>query len=119
MQRSFKTAREVVVMIRWHRPLYVDENIRESPAAIRRRFRFRKYPGDYYFITIPQGRDMPEIIKAVYLKGQIHRSPEVLIAGVASGKDRALALFAKMAQDAYDATGQVNIRAFLKQQSRS
>lgn len=105
-------------MIQWHRPLYVDENIKESPAAIRRRFRFRKYPGDYYFIIIPEGRDMPEIIKALYLKGQIERSSDIIIAGVAPGKDQALALFARMAQDAYNATGQVNIRAFLKQQSR-
>ena len=104
-------------MIQWHRPLYVDENIKESPAAIRRRFRFRKYPGDYYFIIIPEGKDMPEIIKALYLKGQIHRSSEIIIAGVAPGKAQAFDLFAKMAQDAYSATGQVNIRAFLKHQS--
>ncbi|HIR00022.1 MAG TPA: hypothetical protein IAB23_10180 [Candidatus Scybalocola faecavium] len=99
-------------MIRWRRPLYIDESIKESPAGIRYRFKFKKYPGDYYFIILPAGRDMPEIIRCIYLKQSWYKSVDYDILGVASGKNKAFELFEKMAADAYQATGDVNIRRF-------
>ncbi len=99
-------------MIRWRRPLYIDENIKESPARIRYRFKFKKYPGYYYYIILPKGKDMPEIIQGIYLKQSWYKSADYDILGIASGKYKAFELFEKMASDAYQATGDVNIRRF-------
>lgn len=105
-------------MIRWLRPLYLDERIREKPAVIRYRFKFKKYPGDYYYIILPEGSDMPEIIRAVYLKQPYYRCANFDIAGVATGKWAAFELFRQMTEDACQATGGVNIRKFLESQRR-
>ena len=85
-------------MIRWRRPLYIDESIKESPAGIRYRFKFKKYPGDYYFIILPAGRDMPEIIRCIYLKQSWYKSVDYDILGVASEKIKPLNCLKKWPQ---------------------
>lgn len=103
-------------MIRWRRPMYMDETIKETPAVIRYRFKFKKYPGDYYYIILPKEKDMPEIIKAVYLKQSWYKSADYDILGIASGKHKAFELFGRMARDAYETLGDINIRKFMERE---
>lgn len=102
-------------MIKWMRPMYKDDAVKEKVAAVRYRFKFKKYPGDYYFIILPEGQDMPEIIRAFYLKQPYYKSRNYMIIGIASGKWAAMELFRDMAEDAWKAQGDVNIRAFVEQ----
>ena len=101
-------------MVSWLRPLYMDEQIKEKPAVIRYRFKFKKYPGNYYYIILPDGQDMPEIIRAAYLKQPWYKNTDYAVVGVAREKASALKLFCRMAEDAYHATGGVNIRGYLR-----
>lgn len=101
-------------MIRWLRPLYMDDSIREKAAVIRYRFKYKKYPGSYYYIILPDGKDMPEIIRAVYLKQTYYKSADYTIIGIASDKFHAFDLFRQMAEEAYSMLGGVNIREFLE-----
>lgn len=103
-------------MVRWLKPLYKEDSIKEKTAVIRYRFKFKKYPGSYYYIILPEGRDMPEIIRAAYLKQPYYKTVDYMIAGVALEKSGAIELFRKMAQEAYQATGGINIREFLEKQ---
>ncbi len=102
-------------MIKWMRPMYMDEAVKEKVAVIRYRFKFKKFPGNYYFVILPDGQDMPEIIRASYLKQAYYKSRDYTIIGIASGKTAAMELFKDMAEDAYKTCNNVNIRAFLEQ----
>lgn len=101
-------------MIRWLRPLYMDNDIKEKAAVIRYRFKFKKYPGGYFYIILPEGRDMPEIIQAVYLKQPYYKSADYTVIGVASCKSGALELFRRISEEAFAVTGGVNIRRFIE-----
>ena len=101
-------------MIRWRQPMYLDDSIDEKMSVIRYKFKFKKYPGSYYYLILPEGSDMPEIIRAVYLKQSHYKKMNYDIIGVASDKSQAMELFRDMAQDAWNALGTPNIRRFFE-----
>lgn len=94
--------------------MYMDDAVKEKVAVVRYRFKFKKFPGNYYFVILPEGQDMPEIIRAAYLKQTWYKKLNYTIIGIASGKTEAMELFKQMAEDAYKAGKNVNIREFLE-----
>lgn len=101
-------------MVSWYHPLYLSEGAAGTETLIKYRFKYKKYPGDYYYIILPEGQDMPEMIRAAYLKQPYYESINFTVIGAALYKKEVYDLFTRIVQDAYDATKDVNIRKFLK-----
>lgn len=99
-------------MVQWMKPLYLDDDLKESIVTIKHKFKFKKYPGSYYFILLPEGNDMPEIMRCVFLKQPHYKNTNYKIIGVATDKKPALDLLCDMIEDAIKVTGTVNIRQF-------
>jgi len=99
-------------MFQWMKPLYVDDDLKETVLSIKNKFKFKKYPGSYYFIILPEGCDMPEIMRCIILKQPYYKKMNYNIIGVAADKGSALDLLCDMIEDAIKLTGTVNIRQY-------
>ena len=100
-------------MIRWLNPLYLGASVHERAAVIRYRLKFKKFPGLYYYMIVPAGADLPEIIQAVCLKQDYYKKQEFTVIGVAGYKQESLELMAKIIDDTYQHTGTFNVRQYL------
>lgn len=99
-------------MVQWMKSLYLDDDLKESVLTIKHKFKFKKYPGSYYFIILPEGNDMPEIMRCVFLKQPYYKKINYDIIGIATDKKNALDLLCDMIEDAIKVTGKVNIRQY-------
>ncbi len=99
-------------MFQWLKPIYMDDDLKETIVSIKHKFKFKKYPGSYYFIVLPEGNDMPEIMRCVFLKQPYYKNLNYDIIGVAADKGPALDLLCDMIEDAIKVTGTVNIRRY-------
>lgn len=105
-------------MVFWARPVYMDETIKENLSVLRHRFKYKKFPGKYYFIILPKGNDRPEIIHSVFLKQPWYKSLDYTIIGIAENKQAALEMLCQLISETYEALGDLNVRRYLMQQGR-
>ena len=67
-----------------------------------------------YVITLSQGnQNHIEYYTSLLLKQHIFDNASLFIVGIANGYDGALSLIERIAEEAYEKTGEVNLRKFL------
>ena len=67
-----------------------------------------------YVITLSQGKQNHlEYYSSLLLKQHILDNASLFIVGIANGYDGALSLIERIAEEAYEKTGEVNLRKFL------
>ncbi len=101
-------------MAEWYRQLYVGKQLKRKEKKVRRLVDRGRFLPNVYLITLASnGQDQLDILEAVHLvqRGVAGRLP--LIVGIAFGYSEALGLVERIALEAYQATGDCNLRKYL------
>ena len=101
-------------MAEWYGKLYVGEKLRRKEKKVRRLVDRGRFLPNVYLVTLSSnGQDQLDILEASYLvqRGVAQRLP--LIVGMAFDYPEAIHLVEEIAWEAYQATGDCNLRKFL------
>ena len=89
--------------------LYVSEGWEKKKLKLK-----NKLQPSVYVITLSQGKQNHlEYYSSLLLKQHIFDNASLFIVGIANGYDGALSLIERIAEEAYEKTGEVNLRKFL------
>lgn len=98
--------------MKFYKYLYIGDTV-TNPAKAKRKLK-RHAGGNFYVITIAQGPDQLEIYHCAYLKQKYYRYHPPIIVGIASGYEEAVKVIMKITQECLDATGNCNLKEYLK-----
>ena len=102
-------------MVKWYKNLYVGETAKERERKIRHQVnRGRFLPGLYLITFAANEKDQLDIIESKYLVQKRVRNTLPEIVGIAFGYGEALELLMKIATEAYENTGDCDVRSFLQ-----
>ena len=94
--------------------LYVSEGWEEKKLKLIKKLQKNKLQPSVYVITLSQGKqNHSEYYSSLLLKRHIFDYASLFIVGTANGYDGALSLIERIAEEAYEKTGEVNLRKFL------
>lgn len=83
-------------------------------TEINKKLQKNKLQPSVYVITLSQGKQNHlEYYSSLLLKQHIFDNASLFIVGIANGYDGALSLIERIAEEAYEKTGEVNLRKFL------
>lgn len=99
--------------MKFYKYLYIGDTVTD-PARIRRRLRLHAGV-NAYVIAIATGPDQLEIFHAGYLKQKYYRAHPPIIVGIASSQQEAVEIVVQITQECLDATGNCNLKEYLKQ----
>ena len=94
--------------------LYVSEGWEKKKLKLIKKLQKNKLQPSVYVITLSQGKQNHlEYYSSLLLKQHIFDNASLFIVGIANGYDGALSLIERIAEEAYEKTGEVNLRKFL------
>ena len=99
--------------------LYVSEGWEKKKLKLikklqKNKLQKNKLQPSVYVITLSQGKQNHlEYYSSLLLKQHIFDNASLFIVGIANGYDGALSLIERIAEEAYEKTGEVNLRKFL------
>lgn len=103
--------------MKFYRHLYIGDTVRNP---IKTKWRLKHHAGTMvYVITLAQGDDQLEIYHSAYLKQKYFRYHPPVIVGIASNHDEAVEIVIKITQECLDATGECDLKKYLKQRDGS
>lgn len=102
--------------MKFYKYLYIGDTVKDS-AKIKRKLKL--HAGVMaYVICIAQGTDQLEIYHAAYLKQKYYRYHPPVIIGIAADYDEAVAIVVQITQECLEATGNCNLKEYLKQKAK-
>lgn len=102
--------------MRWYKHLYVGEQARKKRYALISRIRYRKLQRDAYVITLAEsGNNLLEIYSSYVLLSPWMKEEDLLILGIACGKEEAMELAGRIVMDVYRATGGFLLRPYFQE----
>ena len=94
--------------------LYVSEGWEKKKLKLIKKLQKNKLQPSVYVIMLSQGKQNHlEYYSSLLLKQHIFDNASLFIVGIANGYDGALSLIERIAEEAYEQTGEVNLRKFL------
>lgn len=98
--------------MKFYKGLYVGESIKD-PVKVKRQLKLHK--GTFvYVICIAAGNDQLEIFHSGYLKQKYYRKNPPIVIGIASDYKEAVDIVVKITQECVTATGNCNLKEYLK-----
>ena len=105
--------------MKWVTPLYIGKAASSKKAEIIRGIKAGNAPSDSYALILPpSGYDQLDIIRTLELKNDYYKNQEIIIIGIAFGRDDAIDLVARIVNDSMRLTGKADIKEFLKARQR-
>lgn len=93
--------------------LYISDGWEKKKLQIIKKLQKNKLQPSVYVITLSQGKQNNlEFFSSVLLKQHVFDHSSLFIVGLADGYDGALALIEKITEEAYEKTGEANLREF-------
>lgn len=106
--------------MRWYKHLYVGETAKKKRYPLISRIRYKKLQKDAYVITLPKsGNTLLDIYPSYLLLSKWYRDKDLLILGIASGKEEALETAGHIISDVYKQTGGFAVKDFFEQKAGS
>lgn len=100
--------------IRWYKHLYLGPSLEGLERTIRYEIKYRKIPLGYYLLTLPScDNNLFDILPAETVKMPWMRKTILDVVGVASSKQEAIDMAAKIIYNVYETTGNIDIKAYL------
>lgn len=102
--------------MKFYKHLYIGDTVTD-PARIK--WKLKCHAGvNAYVIAVSSGNDQLEIFHSAYLKQRYYRAHPPVVVGIASDYEEAVAIIVKIAQECVEATGNCNLKEYLKQKAR-
>lgn len=101
------------------RQLYLDEVTSKKFNSIRRKFRNEKYPSGTYAITLSKTSGRVEYFDCKAFKQKYYKETGnyPMIIGLAKNADSAQNIVVEIIQEAYEQTGNADVKAYLKEKA--
>lgn len=98
--------------MKFYKYLYIGDTV-TNPQKIK--WKLKHHAGvQAYVITTAPSADQLEIFHSAYLKQRYYRYHPPIIVGIASDYDEAVQIIIKITQECLDATGNCNLKDYLK-----
>lgn len=98
--------------MKFYKCLYIGDTI-TNPQKVK--WKLKHHAGvQVYVITVAPLADQLEIFHSAYLKQKYYRFHPPIIVGIASDYDEAVKIVVKITQECLDATGNCNLKEYLK-----
>ncbi|MGN0377656.1 MAG: hypothetical protein ACI4ED_08475 [Suilimivivens sp.] len=98
--------------MKFYKYLYIGDTVKD-PAKVKRKL--KHHAGQLvYVICIAQGADQLEIFHSAFLKQRYYRLYPPIVVGIANSYDEAVELVIRMTKECLNATGNCNIKEYLK-----
>ena len=101
------------------RQLYLDEVTSKNFNSIRRKFRNEKYPSGTYAITLSKTSGRVEYFDCKAFKPKYYKETGnyPMIIGLAKNADSAQNIVVEIIREAYEQTGNADVKAYLKEKA--
>jgi hypothetical protein len=100
--------------MRWYKDLYVGYNLLEKKRQVIRKIKNGKPQWDTYVITLPQNDyDTLEIYPSNILRQKWYRDSDMLVVGIAQGREEALDMMQLIVMDCLHDTGEVKVKKYI------
>ncbi len=101
------------------RQLYLDEVTSKNFNSIRRKFRNEKYPSGTYAITLSKTSGRVEYFDCKAFKQKYYKETGnyPMIIGLAKNADSAQNIVVEIIREAYEQTGNADVKAYLKEKA--
>lgn len=95
--------------MKWYKDLYISDSLlKKKHKVIKRIEQNVLQPGVYVIVLATNGKDNFRIIPSLELLQKDYPKDDMVIVGIAKGKEDAYDLVARMVQDVYDKTNDVH-----------
>ncbi len=100
--------------MRWYEDIYVGYNLLEEKRKTIRQIKNGKMMLNTYVITLPSNDyDTLEIYPSNVLIQKWYRDSDMVIVGIAEGREEALDMMQLIIMDCYNDTGSVNVKQYI------
>lgn len=100
--------------MRWFKDIYVGYNLLENKRKIIRQIKSGKIMLDTYVITLPSNDyDTLEIYPSNVLIQKWYKDSDMVVVGIAGGKEEALDMTQLIIMDCYNDTGFVDVKKYI------
>lgn len=101
--------------MKFYRDLYIGDTVKKPQKAIKKLKRYKIQPGLYVIVLEAQPARLAFYHSLVLTQWYYRKNPPACVVGLANGREEAMALIEKIAQDAIAATGGVSLVEYLSQ----
>lgn len=102
--------------MKFYKNLYVSEALEKKKEKIINKLCSGKYPLTVYLLTlIEEGENQLEFFSTTMLWQKMVADDELFVVGIASGYDDAAYLVKEIAEEVYQETGGLDIRAYIRE----
>ncbi len=102
-------------MVIWSEKLYIGEQAEKNYEKIKKKIEQGKLVVDVFLITKPSNeKNLFDILPTAELKFPYYKKRELLVYGLAKGKDEAKELLLKILEDIYQETGGLYCKEYFK-----
>lgn len=101
----------------WYEDLYVGYNLLDKKRKVIRKIKNRKPMFDTYVITLPRNDyDTLEIYPSNVLIQKWYHKPDMVVIGIAKGREEALDMMTLIIMECLEKTGNVNVKKYIMEQ---
>lgn len=105
------------ISMRWYDDLYVGYNLLDKKRQIIRKIKNGKQQFNKYVLTLPLNNyDTIDIYPSNVLTQKIYKESDIVIVGIAEGKEEALDMVQLVIMDCFNATGGVRVKDYIMNQ---
>ena len=102
--------------MRWYKHLYVGEMAKRKRYPLISRIRYQKLQKDAYVITLPEhGKNLLDIYPSYVLLSSWMKKENLLIVGIACGKEEAMETAGRIIMETYRNTGTFEVSQYLQE----
>lgn len=103
--------------MRWFKDLYVGYNILTEQNRIVEEIKRGEFQIAIYVLTLPENDyDVLEIYPSNVLIQKKYKDSDMVVVGIAGGKEEALDMMQLVIMDCYEDTGDVNVKKYILEQ---
>lgn len=101
-------------MIKWYKSLYLGESIKDKSRQLKFYITYgKKKKGAYCIALACNGSDLLEIYRSEELSKKIYKEQELMVIGLAGGREEAFEVVRTIVDEVYHATGGFDIPGYL------
>ena len=100
----------------WYKDLYVGYNLLERKREVIRKMKWGKQQFNVFAITLSRNEhDLLEIYPSNVLTQKYYKDSDLVVVGIAYGKEEALDMMQLVLQDCMEDTGGLDVKAYIRE----
>lgn len=102
-------------MITWSDRLYLGENVKKNPERLKKKLEKNKLVLGTFLITASSNKDdLFDVLDTKDCMFPYYRKKDIIVYGIANGREEALQLVVRILEDVYQETGDLKVGEYFK-----